>query len=543
MLSLNQIESINRIKIVLTVLFIWLINDLNAQLYFPNESYYNSEIERLNLSNDSLSFYQSHLSVKPIMDKKTDAKAIYQTNGKYYYWITQKLFKENFLVFKGDDFWVAVDPIVDAQIGADFSEDSLRRLYWNTRGVRVQAKFYDKIAFTTSVYENQAMVPVYQANFFDAHGEFRPSGNTYKQENAFVPGYARTKPFKINGYDFAFATGQLSIVPTKWLNFQLGNGNQFIGNGYRSLFLSDFSGNYPFFKSEFFAFNGRLQYDVIYALLTNPYRLKYFTTPESTYERKIGVFHYLEYSATKRLNVSLFEGSNWRSTDSLGTHPPDFMFTNPVIGVNSLIKGTSAFNYNSVMGFGASYTPPEFFNIKSKIYMQLLLDNGIFSASQIGFKMYDFLINKLDLRVEYNSLYTNTYLSNHQVRYNYTHNNLSLAHPIGPGTKEIIAILNYQYKRFFVLNKMVFYTHLKNDFLNVGASFFDISSSWDYSFSYLPNVFNNRLEIGYRMNKNYNLQIVVGYLYRKELIKTDINETNYVYFGIRTKLKNKTLDW
>jgi len=541
MVKLSKIKI--SLKIFITSIVIGVTSVINAQLYFPNQNYYNSEIERLNLSNDSLSFYNTHLSVKPIMDKKTDAQSIYHTEGKYYYWITQKLFKENFLLFKGDDFWVAVDPILDAQLGTDLSEDSLRRLYWNTRGVRVQAKFYDKIAFTTSVYENQAMVPTYQANFFDAHGEYRPSGNKYKQENAFVPGYARTKPFKINGFDFAFATGQLSIVPNKWLNFQLGNGNQFIGNGYRSLFLSDFSSNYPFLKSEFFAFKGRLQYDVIYALLTNPYRLKYFTTPESTYERKIGVFHYLEFSATKRLNLSLFEGSNWRSTDSTGTHQINYLFANPILGLNTLLEGEDESDHNSVLGIGASYTPPKFLGVKSKVYTQVLIDNGKNSGLQLGIKLYNLLLPNFDLRVEYNSLNINSYLSSYNVRYNYTHNNLSLGHPIGPGTQEFVGILNYQYKRFFIKNKTIFYTHLKNDTINIGANLLNTTSVLKGVNNTQPNVFNNRFELGYRLNKNYNLQIALGYLYRKEINNSIANETNYIYFGIRTQLKNKTLDW
>ncbi len=537
-----KILNVVTFKRVLIFVLLTVFQTANAQLYFPNENFYNSEIERLNLSNDSVNFYQKHLSIKPILDKKTNSEAIYQTEGKYYYWITQKLFKENFLVFKGDDFWVAVDPIVDVQLGTDLAEDTLRKLYWNTRGVRVQAKFYDKVAFTTSVYESQAIVPTYQADFFDANGEYHPSGNSYKQVNAFVPMYARTKPFKVNGYDFAFATGQLSIVPTKWLNFQLGNGNQFIGDGYRSLFLSGFSGNYPFFKTEFLAFNGRLQYNVIYALLTNPYRLKYFTTPESTYERKIGVFHHLDYTVTKRLNISLFEGSNWRNTDSTGTHQPDFLFANPIIGLNSILKGTKNNGYNSIFGVGASYNLPKLFNIKGKIYTQLLIDNNIISASQIGFKLYNLFIPKLDFRAEYNTLIVNSYLS-HEKRYNYTHNNLSLAHPLGGGTKELIGILNYQYKRFFASNKTVYYAHLKNDYYNVGAEFDQPLTPWGYTTSYYKKVFINRFEIGYRMNKNYNLQVALGYLYRNEIVKSTHKETNYIYFAIRTKLFNKTLDW
>jgi hypothetical protein len=530
-------------KLILMLIVMLMVNSLYAQLYFPNEQYYNSEIERYNLKkNKTLGYYQKHLTIKPILNYKTNSDSIYHSDGNYYYWITQKLFKENFLIFEGDDFWVAVDPIVDLELGTDLSEDSLRRFFWNTRGVRVQAKFFNRVAFTTMVYENQATVPTYQSNFFNAHGELLPKTNGYKKVNAFVPMYARTKPFKINGYDFAFAEGQVSIVANQNLNFQFGNGSQFIGSGYRSLFLSDFSGNYPFLKTEIFAFKGRLQYNVIYAQLTNPYRLKYFTTPEATYERKIGVFHHLDFAVTPELNINLFEGSQWRSTDSLGTHTPDYLFVNPIIGFNSILKGSETNNYNSILGIGFDYLLPNIRGSQTKLYSQIVIDHQNIGAYQFGFKIYD-IIPKLDLRVEYNHLSKNVYLSQ-QLRYNYTHNSFGLAHPIGPETDELIGILNYQFKRFFIYNKLVFYSHTQIDSLNIETAYSNTSSNINNPNNYNLNVFNNTFEFGYRFNKNYNLQAVIGLLYRKEIRKAlDFTETSYVYFGIRTKLRNKKLDW
>lgn len=509
----------------------------SSQLYFPNENYYHSEIERFNLNSENTNNYQKHLSSKPLLDTKTNSDSIYNSTGDYYYWITQKLFKENFIIFKGDDFWCSVDPIIDAELGTDVSLDSLYKMYWNSRGIRVQAKFFDKVAFTTSVYENQAIVPEYQSTYFNNHGEFRPTNQGYKQENGYIPMYGRTKPFKITGYDFAFAEGNLSIVPTKWLNLQLGNGNQFIGDGYRSLFLSDFSGNYPFFKTELFAFKGKLQYNVIYSSLTNPYRLSVFSTPEATFERKIGVFHYLDYSVTEKLNISLFEGSNWRSTDSTGTQAPNYLFLNPIIGTTSIIKGTDGNNYNSILGIGASYTIQN-----SKIYCQIVIDNSKLGAYQIGFKSYDLIIPKLDFRAEYNHAIQNTYLSDNE-RYNYSHNNLPLAHPYDNGFDELIGSISYQKGRFFASNKIIFSARYTNDSINIGNNILQPKSTVNLDTESQPNIFYNQLEIGYRFNKNYNLQVVSGYIFRKDNNKHNPSITNYIYFGVRTRLRNKTLDW
>ena len=523
------------------IALLWLMftpYNLLAQLYFPNSNYYHSEIERFNLNSELTTNYQKHLSVKPILDLKTNRDSIYYSKRKVYYTLTQKLFKENLIIFKGDDFWCSIDPVLDLEIGkGSRNGDSLTRMYWNTRGIRVQARFFNSVSFSTSIYETQIIVPEYQSEYIDSHGEFRLSGNQYKQEYGYVPMYGRVKPFKTVGYDFAFAEGNLSIVATKNLNFQFGNGNQFIGDGYRSLFLSDFSGNYPFAKTEFFAFDGKLQYNLIYASLTNPYRLIKFSTPEPTFERKIGVFHHLDYSVTKNFNISLFEGSNWRSTDSLGSHKPNYLFLNPIIGVNSLVKGTESLNYNSVFGIGSSFTLKN-----TKIYGQLLIDNSRLSSFQIGIKAYGLILKKLDLRVEFNRAIQNTYLSN-QKRYNYSHNNLSLAHPLENSFNELVTILTYENNGFFVQNKTIFSSQYQNDSLNIGTNILEPKSSVNLTSQVKKNVFYNQLELGYRFNKNYNLQLFGGYLFRKVNDNTEPTTTNYIYFGVRTKIRNKKLDW
>mgnify|MGYP000545156308 CR=1 FL=1 len=65
-----------------------------SQLYFPNEQYYNNEIERyFNNHPTNKSFTNSHLSIRPILDVRTTSDSIYFKDSKHYYWITQKLFK------------------------------------------------------------------------------------------------------------------------------------------------------------------------------------------------------------------------------------------------------------------------------------------------------------------------------------------------------------------------------------------------------------------------------------------------------------------
>ena len=64
---------------------------------------------------------------------------------------------------------------------------------------------------------------------------------------AIIPGRGIAKDFKSDAYDYPVAEAYLSYTPSKYFNFQFGNGKNFIGDGYRSLFLSDVASPYPLF--------------------------------------------------------------------------------------------------------------------------------------------------------------------------------------------------------------------------------------------------------------------------------------------------------
>ena len=509
-----------------------------GQLYFPNESFYTNEIDR-NFLQDSVgkTFFRSHLSMRPVLDTRTNSEAIYFKDMKQYYWITQKIFKENFLIFRGEDFWCAVDPILDLEGGTDLSADSLDFLYWNTRGLRVQGKFFDKVAFSTVIYENQAMLPQYVMNFIDAHGELRPTGGNYQQTNAVMPGYARTKAFKNTGYDFAFGEGQVSIVPNENFNIHFGNGNHFIGNGYRSLLLSDFAPNYPFAKFEGNFWKGRIQYNAIYAIHQNLYRMPFFESVEATFERKIGTYHYLDFAITPNIQLGIFEGAHWKRSDSLGSVAPNWLFLNPLIGVNAAAMNNNDSTYNHILGMNFSWT---FFNYR--LYAQAILDNG-FGGLQLGIKAMDLFTPKLDVQVEFNQVHSKTYLAEDK-RYNYSHNNLPLAHPLTSSFDEIVFNLNYEVKEFFFSNRFVYSSRNLIDTNNRDINIvFDDMNDLGFSIAQTRKTLINNLEIGYRFNKRYNLQAVVGWFFRNGSGPGPDTHTNYIYAGIRTRLRNKTLDF
>lgn len=525
---------------IICFLFLFISwNGLYSQLNLPLNRYYHNEAERLYLNDSSRTPHSAHLSFKPLSDKRTKPDSLFHGDGKYYYWITQKIFKENFIVFEGKDYWCSIDPIIDLEFGSDFSADSLERLYWNTRGIRVQGRFFDKVGFSTVIYENQAIMPFYQRAYADAHGEFFPNSiNTqYQQNNAVIPGYARTKPFKTNGYDFGFAEGYVSYYPSKHFNIQLGNGNHFIGNGYRSLFLSDFTTNYPFLKLETNLWQDRIQYNTIYVLHQNLYRLTEYTTPEATYERKIGTYHYLDFALPGDIQLGLFEGNLWQLVDSVGSHQPDYLFTNPLPFINSLIKKDDTSGFASVLGINLSGTVG---NLRA--YSQLVISNGSVGGFQVGATYYDLFIHQLDLGIEYNRVELNTYLHPDE-RYNYSHFNLPLAHPFVSGFQELSIRLNYQHNRFFITNYLNYSQRIESDSLAIGNSILNPIGPENPE-QYRTGIYlYNQFEIGYRFNKSYNLQAFIGHLYRNQNSPAENPLTNYAYIGLRTQLKNKYRDY
>ena len=152
----------------------------------------------------------------------------------------------------------------------------------------------------------------------------------------------------------------------------------------------------PFAKFEGNFWKGRIQYNAIYAIHQNLYRLSAFETVEATYERKIGTYHYLDFAITPNIQLGIFEGAHWRRSDSLGSTSPNWLFINPVIGVNAAVMNGNDSTYNHILGANFSWT---FFNYR--LYGQAVLDNG-FGGFQIGVKAYDLFTPKLDIQAEFN---------------------------------------------------------------------------------------------------------------------------------------------
>ena len=68
-------------------------------------------------------------------------------------------------------------------------------------------------------------------------------------------GIGRAKNFKNYGTDASLANGYLSYSPNKYINFQIGHGRHFFGDGYRSHLISDYAPDYPYISGQYYLFN------------------------------------------------------------------------------------------------------------------------------------------------------------------------------------------------------------------------------------------------------------------------------------------------
>ncbi len=333
--------------------------------------------------------------------------------------------KANLLEVNSKDFFLALNPILQLQLGKESDNDE--SLFLNTRGVSVRGLIAKKIGFSSFITENQERGPSF----------FRDRVNTLRA----VPGTGFYKGFKGTGVDYFDARGYITFNATKYIDFQLGYDKNFIGNGFRSLFLSDWGNSYLFAKinTRIWKFN----YQNIFMELMPQFR----KSGDNLLPRKYAAMHHLSMNVTKWLNVGLFEGVVFGRQNHF-----DFQYLNPIIFYRH-IEGTVGSPDNAVAGLDFKA------NVANRLqfYGQFLLDEFILKqvknnptswvnkfGLQAGVKYIDALgVKNLDLQLETNRVRPFTYSHNDTIA-NYTHYNQPLAHPLGANFQEVIGIINYQ---------------------------------------------------------------------------------------------------
>ena len=374
--------------------------------------------------------------------KKSFFNTFYKTQGNLYEVNTK-------------DFFLAVNPVI--QYRQMFEKGNSQKLFYNSRGISLRGMISRKVAFDFYLTDNQERDPLYVQQWIASHSA--------------VPGARFYKDFKgPGGVDYFDSRGSISFNASKYVDIQLGYDKNFIGDGYRSLFLSDFSGNALFLKinTRIWKFNYE---NLFMELIPDGERAR----GNSLLPRKYFRMNYLSINATKWLNVGIFDAVMFGRKDHF-----DFQYLNPVIFLRAAESDIGSKD-NAVVGLNVKA------NIKKKVqvYGQLLLDEFKFNeivksrgywankfGYQIGLKYPDaFGIANLDLQLESNRVRPFTYSHSDSVS-DYTHYNQPFAHPLGANFQERIAILKYQplQKLYLQVKAIYYYQGLDTTGVNYGSN-------------------------------------------------------------------------
>lgn len=513
-------------------------------------SQFDDEMNQVGANNHTASKPFSYAEVTKYYNlKEANQKLLTSKQG----WWGKKIMNENLVEIQGEDYWFTLNPIFDLQIGKSNPSEA-KSTFINTRGIQFNGGLGKELNFTTTIYESQGRF----ADYFNQYAEtIKPNGGN----PAIIPGIGIAKEFKSDAYDFPMAEANLSYTPSKFINLNLGYGRNFIGDGYRSLLLSDGASPYPYIKLNTTFW--KIKYTNIYTWLKD---VRTEVTEDRTYATKFAASHYLSLNITNRWNIGLFESVVWSNQNNRGF---DMSFVNPIIFYRTVEFTSSARSGNALLGLTSKYK----FSNQVTVYGQFLLDEFSLNdvkagnkswknkfAYQLGAKYFNaFNIKNLLLQVEYNLVRPYVYAHSEAIT-NYGHNNQSLGHQWGGNFKEFIAIARYHKGRYFAdakvtIGKRGLDFNTADDMNNYGSNIYlsyNDSRPFDTGVNIgqgnKTSIFIADLQAGYLINPATNMKLFGSIIYRDFNPTTDTatafkESTTWFSVGLRCDIFNWYFDY
>ncbi|MFT5511933.1 MAG: hypothetical protein ACI8SE_000327 [Bacteroidia bacterium] len=340
-----------------------------------------------------------------------------------FYQYTGSLFSVN-----KPDFKLVVNPVLAFAAGKSNGDN----VYRNTRGLELRGSIANNVGFYSFISENQFVYPDYYNHQID--------------QLQVIPGTGFIKTFGNNGYDFFNAQGYITFQANKYIDIQFGHDKNFIGNGYRSLILSDVAKEHLFLKvhTQIWRFN----YMNLFSELTD---FRFDGVKQQ--RKKYAAFHYLNFNVIpKKLDIGIFENIVFARNDSNQQAGYEIGYLNPIIFYRAAEHSLNSTD-NSLIGADLKWNFARGFSFYSQLVLDEFHKNELVNrtgswvnkwAFQAGLKYLNVAgINNLDLQVETNMVrpYVYTHLKTDQ---SWSHFSQPLAHPMGANFKEVLAIARYQ---------------------------------------------------------------------------------------------------
>jgi len=353
----------------------------------------------------------------------------------------------DFFHYRDSVFDVHLNPVLYFHGGIEKGETDMR--FRNTRGFELRGSIDRKIGFYTYLSTTDLVFPSWV--------------RSYTQANGAVPGEGFWKRYGENGYSFFSATGYVTFQATDHVGFQVGHDRNFVGEGYRSMILSDFSN--PFFFVKINTKIWKLNFTNLWGQMIADVDYDRGVPTDGRYPQKWFSHHRLSANLGKKINVGLFESVMANSFDLNYLNPLIFYrWVEHQLGTPDKVMLGTDIKWNLVKGM--------------QLYGQFVLDEFVFNeffgitgknssrnkhGIQLGYKYVDVIgIPNLDLQLEYTQARPFTFQEkfDHQ---SFTNYRTPLTHPLGANFREAVGIIRYQPVPRLSLQALLFYQHYGKD--------------------------------------------------------------------------------
>ncbi|RQO30620.1 hypothetical protein DBR32_07750 [Taibaiella sp. KBW10] len=451
--------------------------------------------------------------------------------------------KTDFIYHNSRNFFLSANPVLGYQgiYETTPQEKVFRNQY--AAGARIRVKYKDIIGADLNFrYVHEEPVSYYAA---------------YNQNRNTLIGVHDYKQQANGSYDYILPTGAINAsVLRNYISASVGYDYQKIGDGYRSLILSDFSG--PVWYAKLSTKVWKFQYDNLYMRLSADHHIPGNNLTNYSGGYKYATAHHLSTNVTRWLNIGLYEMVVFNRTNHF-----EAGYMNPLIFYRAIERSLGSPD-KVALGINAKAIPVRGLGIYGQFLLneftakEFFANNGYMHnkwGAQLGLKYYDaFTVDNLDLQVEGNVVrpYTFQHLEKDNSGYiasNFTNNNLPLAHPLGAGFRELVFIANYRPTARLQINAKALYYQQGVDTgnLNFGN---DLSKSYSQN---IPGIFGVKMIHGAKatglslsLNISYeiapNLNFDLGGTHRSYALEHNIlpeQKSTYFYSGIRLNLNRK----
>lgn len=447
----------------------------------------------------------------------------------------------NFVEVNDKYFHLRANPILNFKMGA--AKNMEDPVLFNQRGIEMRGGVDDRIYFYMNILETQARFPDY-VNARVSRDLAVPGAGLFKDYNSDF--------FNVSdGYDYLNGQGYMAFNVTRHVGMQFGYGRNFIGNGYRSLLLSDFANNYLYLKLNWKVW--KIHYQNIFAELSAETDKQ--TVGETVIAKKYMAAHHLSYNILPNLNFGIYEAVIFSRENQF-----EFQYLNPVIFYRTIEQGLGSPD-NVLIGLDAKWNFLNHF----QLYAQFMLDEFLFDellverngwwankhGFQVGLKYIDvFGIDHLDIQAEYNTARPYTY-SHRDSSGVYNHYNTPLAHPLGANFREYLVMARYNPIKNLVLNARLILAEFGEDAdsTNWGGNLLlsNDTREQDYGNSTTQGITAQTVLAGIDLSYQirHNVFIDLHYFYRNKDSEDDKFDQNVQYFGggFRVNIGKQRMDF